>query len=68
MTPAPADPRRVRGHHDRPRRTWYAPTRAINVRRERTADGWCLHFTGRDAQSGLIDDVIDRIEALFLPY
>ncbi len=76
VAPAPADPRRVRGPHDprppprpRPPRPpaphLRAPTRAINVRRERTADGWCVHFTGKDAQSGLIDDVFDRIEALF---
>ena len=61
VAPAPADPRRVRGQRDprpapdhgprdRPRRTFRSPTRAFNVRRERTTDGWCLHFTGKDAQ------------------
>lgn len=62
------DPRPDHGPRNRPRRTFRAPTRAINVRRERTADGWCLHFTGRDAQSGLIDDIFDRIEAIFKPH
>lgn len=61
------DPRPDHGPRDRPRRTFRAPTRALNVRRERTSDGWCLHFTGKDAQGGLIDDILDRIEALFKP-
>ena len=37
------------------------------IRRERTVDGWCLHFTGRDAHGSLIDGVIDEIERMFSP-
>lgn len=61
------DPAPTHGPRDRPRRTWRAPTRALNVRRERTSDGWCLHFTGRDAEGELIDRIFDRIEAIFKP-
>jgi ParB family transcriptional regulator, chromosome partitioning protein len=51
----------------RPRRTWTASHHAIRIRRELTRDGWCLHFTGRDATGPLIDDVFDEIERLFSP-
>jgi ParB family transcriptional regulator, chromosome partitioning protein len=61
------DPRPERGRSDRPRRTFHAATRALRVRRERTADGWCLHFTGRDAHGALLDRVFDEIEAIFTP-
>ena len=37
------------------------------IRRERTVDGWCLHFTGRDAHGSLIDEIIDEIERMFSP-
>jgi ParB family chromosome partitioning protein len=66
--PAIPDPRPELGHRDRPRRTYELPRRAIRIRRERTEDGWCLHFTGKDAHDGtLIDRVFDEIEFLFSP-
>lgn len=54
-TPArPGYPRRV-----------VRPRAALTIRRERTRDGWCLHFTGREAKSGLMDDIMDEVERLF---
>ena len=50
----------------RPRRT-LTPRRGLNIRRERTSHGWCLHFTGREATSALLDAVFDHIEMLFSP-
>ena len=78
VAPAPADPRRVRGpRHPRPaprRRPprppaphLDRPAPRLRIRRERTADGWCLHFTGRDAHGELIDRVFDEIEMLLGP-
>jgi ParB family transcriptional regulator, chromosome partitioning protein len=62
------DPRPEAGQRDRPRRTYELPRHRIRIRRERTQDGWCLHFTGKDAQDGtLIDRVFDEIEFLFRP-
>jgi ParB family chromosome partitioning protein len=51
----------------RPRRTWVAPRHALRVRREQTPDGWCLHFTGRDARGEFIDTVSDYIEQMLSP-
>jgi ParB family chromosome partitioning protein len=65
--PAIPDPGRSAGRRDRPRRTCDAPRHAIRVRRELTRDGWCLHFTGRDARRVLLDDVFDYIEHMFSP-
>ena len=59
--PRPRPPRPPAPHLRRPARRHHASAASA------PADGWCLHFTGKDAQSGLIDDVIDRIEALFRP-
>ncbi len=39
----------------------------LTVRRERTRDGWCLHFTGRDAHSDLMDHVFEAVDRLFAP-
>jgi ParB family chromosome partitioning protein len=50
----------------RPRRN-LTPRRGLNIRRERTNDGYCLHFTGRLATSSLIDTVFDHVEMLFSP-
>lgn len=61
------EPRPEAGHRDRPRRTYVLPRKAIRIRRERTQDGWCLHFTGRDADGAPIDKVFDEIEFLFSP-
>jgi ParB family chromosome partitioning protein len=61
------DPRPELGHRDRPRRTYDLPRHRIRIRRERTQDGWCLHFTGQDATGMLIDRVFDEIELLFKP-
>lgn len=41
--------------------------RGLNIRRERTSQGWCLHFTGREATSSLLDVVFDNIEHMFSP-
>jgi ParB family chromosome partitioning protein len=48
----------------RPRRT-LTPRRGLNIRRERTSQGWALHFTGREATSALLDVVFDEIELMF---
>jgi ParB family chromosome partitioning protein len=60
-------PNPAAGHRDRPRRTYSLPRHRIRIRRERTGDGWCLHFTGKDAHGDLIDRVFDEIEMLFSP-
>jgi ParB family chromosome partitioning protein len=57
--PSPARP-------GRPRRT-LRPRHGLTVRRERTRDGYCLHFTGREATSPLMDTVMDEVERVFLP-
>jgi ParB family chromosome partitioning protein len=62
----PAPSRDAKGV-ERPRRTWRAPVRRIRVRRELTPDGWCLHFTGPDADGGLIDLVFFHTEQLLSP-
>jgi ParB family chromosome partitioning protein len=41
------------------------PREALAIRRERTRDGWCLHFTGREAKGGLMEDIMDEVERLF---
>jgi ParB family chromosome partitioning protein len=61
------DPRPAAGPRARPRRTWDSPRHALRIRRELTRDGWCLHFTGRDARGALIDDIFDEIERMFSP-
>ena len=50
----PGSPRRV-----------VRPRQALTIRRERTRDGWCLHFTGREAHGGLMDDIMDEVERVF---
>jgi hypothetical protein len=30
-------------------------------------DGWLLCFTGREATSGLLDEVLDEIERMYSP-
>ena len=32
-----------------------------------TRDGYILHFTGREATSGILDRVLDEIERLYSP-
>ena len=39
----------------------------LTIRREETRDGWCLHFTGREATSWLLDDVFGDIERMYGP-
>ncbi|MDT8344453.1 MAG: ParB/RepB/Spo0J family partition protein, partial [Thermohalobaculum sp.] len=67
---AEAEHRRTRAtpatRPDRPRRL-ARPREGLTIRREMTRDGWCLHFTGREATSGLMDDVFGEIERLFGP-
>lgn len=41
------------------------PRAGLTIRRERTRDGWCLHFTGHEAKGGLMDDILDEVERLF---
>jgi ParB family chromosome partitioning protein len=43
------------------------PRVGIVVRREMTRDGWCLHFTGKEAKSALMDRVIEELEDIFSP-
>ena len=50
----------------RPRRI-LRPRYALTVRRERTRDGWSLHFTGREATGALMDLVLDDIERAYSP-
>ena len=50
----------------RPRRV-ARPRPGLTIRREQTRDGYSLHFTGRDADSGLLDTVFDEIDRLFAP-
>jgi ParB family chromosome partitioning protein len=45
----------------RPRRV-IRPRPGLTVRREMARDGWILRFTGRDATSPLLDQVLDEIE------
>jgi len=65
--PDTAEPLRSHARPGRPRRLLSAPRHALRIRRERTRDGWCLHFTGRDASGDLIDRVFDEIEHLLGP-
>jgi ParB family chromosome partitioning protein len=51
----------------RPRRLLTLRRRGLRIRRERTREGWCLHFTGQDATGMLIDDVFSEIERMFSP-
>ena len=44
-----------------------SPTFRIDMLWRDERDGWCLHFTGRDAHGDLIDRVFDEIERLFSP-
>jgi ParB family chromosome partitioning protein len=60
-TPPPETPKPRPGC---PRRT-YRPRPGLTIRREQTRDGWCLHFTGRDATSWLLDDVFGDIERMY---
>ncbi len=50
----------------RPRRI-LRPKYGVTIRRERTRDGWCLHFTGREAVGPLMDLVLDEIERMYAP-
>lgn len=50
----------------RPRRM-SQPRPGLVIRRERTRNGYALHFTGRDADSMLIDTVFDEIDRMFSP-
>jgi ParB family chromosome partitioning protein len=50
----------------RPRRI-LAPRPHLVVRREITRDGYILRFTGREATSGLLDEVLDQIDRWLSP-
>lgn len=51
----------------RPRRLTRLP-QGLTIRREQTATGWLLHFSGPEARSGaLLDDVFRLIEQAYLP-
>ncbi len=45
----------------------HRPVKRVRVRRELTPDGWCLHFTGKDAHGDLLDLVFFHIEKLLSP-
>jgi ParB family chromosome partitioning protein len=62
-TPPPETPRPRPGC---PRRI-ARPRPGLTIRREQTRDGWCLHFTGREATSWMLDDVFGDIERMFGP-
>ncbi len=64
-TPDIPDPRP--GLNTRPRRLYTAPRHSLRIRREKTPTGWCLHFTGRDAEGDLIDRVFDEIDRMLSP-
>lgn len=51
---------------DRPRRL-SRPRSDLVIRRERTRDGYSLHFTGSLATSDLLDTVFDEIDRMFAP-
>ncbi len=65
----PADappPPTLPGCRERPRRV-LRPRPSLTIRRERTRDGWCLHFTGSLATSDFCDEIFDEIERRFAP-
>jgi ParB family chromosome partitioning protein len=37
----------------------------LTITREPTPSGWILRFSGPEARSGLIDDVLDKVEEWF---
>ena len=61
-TPPPSNAPKLRP--GRPRRV-YRPRNSLTIRREKTRDGYTLHFTGDLATSGMIDDIFDDIEQRF---
>lgn len=64
LSDAEVDTTRRTGH---PRRLLHLP-QGLTIRREQTAKGWLLHFSGPEARSGaLLDDVFRLIELNFLP-
>jgi ParB family chromosome partitioning protein len=50
----------------RPRRI-LRPRGGLTIRRERTREGWSLHFTGRQATGMMMDTVLDEIERMYAP-
>lgn len=48
----------------RPRRI-VRPRPGLLIRRERTAEGWNLRFTGPDATGPLMEDIMDYVEQQF---
>lgn len=65
--PAIPAPHVTRDGRERPRRLFELPRHAVRIRRERTPQGWCLHFTGREAHGDFIDTVFNYIETTFTP-
>jgi ParB family chromosome partitioning protein len=61
-TPPDAAPRRP----GRPRRALRL-RRTLTVRRERTRDGYVLRFSGPEATSPLLDEVLDQLEQIYTP-
>ncbi len=41
------------------------PKYGLNIRREKTPEGWRLNFTGPEATGLLMDSVFDEIESIF---
>jgi len=62
---AKAPPLQNPGRRPRRPRLVSRPRHSLTIRRERTSDGYCLHFTGREARGALIDDILDEIERKF---
>lgn len=56
--PEPPDPR-----PGRPRR-FVRPRAGLWIRREKTREGWSLHFTGKEANGPLMEDIMDEVERL----
>ena len=48
----------------RPRRL-LRPRPGLTIRRERTPNGWTLHFTGPEAKGMVMDTVLDEVERMY---
>ena len=65
-TPEEPEPTRAPATRGRPRRV-LKPRPHLVIRREISRDGYLLRFTGKEATSSLLDEVLDEIERWFSP-